>query len=134
MSASWPLQKALYAHLSAETDLAEAIGAPPRLYDDPPPGTATPYLVIGEGRQSPLPGHDGAFEHDVRIRIVSRHGGRREVKTLIDLLVAALDGASFGIDGHRLVSCRFVFADVFRREADLYAGIARFRAVTEAEA
>lgn len=126
---SWPLQQALYQHLSGDADLAALLGAPPRIYDAPPPSAAMPYVVLGESRASPLAGADGAFEHDLRLRIVSRHEGRREVRRVIDALCEALHEAQFPVEGASLIDCRFVFADVFRRESEVHHGVARFRIV-----
>lgn len=132
-AASWPLQQALYAHLSADAGLKAEIGDPPRLYDDPPKTAAFPYVVIGEARTEPLAGLDGGFIHDIRVQIYSKHAGRREVKRIIDALYDALHEASFPIGGASLVDCRFVTGDVFRRDAtgEAYHGVARFRVVTE---
>lgn len=132
MSHSWPLQKALYLALAGDAGLKGEIGDPPRLYDDPPAGAAFPYVLLGEAREAPISGHDGAFEHDLRLQIYSRHGGRREVKRVIAALHDALHDAALDVEGARLVSLRFVFADIFRRDGALFAGVARFRAVTEA--
>lgn len=130
---SWPLQKALYAHLVSDTGLKSELGDPPRLYDDPPKDAAFPYVVIGEARAEPLAGLEGGFVHDIRLQIYSRHAGRRDVKRLIDLLYDALHEASFAVEGARLVDCRFVLGDVFRRDAtgEAYHGVARFRVMTE---
>lgn len=128
---SWPLQKALYQRLAADAALMEEIGDPPRLYDDPPPDAAFPYVVLGEARAAPVPGADGLFEHDLRLHVHSRHAGRRDVKRILDRLYDALEGADFPVEGARLVSARFVFADVFRREEGVFTGVARFRLVTE---
>lgn len=133
MSASaWAIQKAVYAALAANADLKAELGDPVRIYDEPPKGAVYPYAVLGEGRAAPLAGHDGATEHDIRLQIYSRHGGRREVRRIIDALHDALHDADFEVESHRLVNCRFVFADIFSRtENDVYHGAARFRAVVE---
>ena len=132
MSHSWALQKALYLALASNAGLKAEIGDPPRLYDDAPAGAALPYLLLGEAREAPLAGHDGAFEHDLRFTAHSRHGGRREVKRVVAALYDALQDAAIAVEGARLVSLRFVFADVFRRDGELYSAVVRFRAVTEA--
>lgn len=128
----WNLQIALFETLSAYAPLRAELGDPPRIYDDPPQGAALPYLVIGEGRASDYPGLPGGVEHDIRIAAFSRHGGRQEIKRLLDLVIEALHEAEFEIEGARLAQCRFVFADAFRRRDNtLFEGLARFRAVTE---
>lgn len=128
----WPLQVALYTVLSDHAGLRAELGDPPRIYDDPPAAAAFPYLVLGEARAQDYPGVQGGVEHDIRVTAYSRHGGRKEVKRLTDLIVEALHEADFPVDGARLVQCRFVFADAFRRRDNaLYEGVARFRVVTE---
>lgn len=135
MSASWALQKAVYARLAADAPLAAEIGTPPRIYDAPPADAAFPYIVLGEGHAAPLAGHEAASEHDVRIGIVSRHAGRRDIRRIADRLYDALHDADFPVEGHRLVNCRFVFADAFRRgETHTHTGAVRFRAVIEKSA
>lgn len=127
----WPLQVALYTALSAHEALAAELGDPPRIYDEPPATAPFPYVAFGEMRASAYAGFEGAFEHDVRLSVFSRHGGRMEVKRLLDAVVEALHGAELPLIGARLVQIRFVFADVFRRrEGPVYEGVARFRAVT----
>lgn len=132
-AASSAMHKAVYAALFADAGVRAELGDPPRLYDDAPKAAAYPYALLGEGRAAPLAGVDGAFEHDIRIRMVSRHAGRAEIRRLIDVFYDALHEADLAVEGFRLVSIRFVFADALRRgESDLYQGAARFRAVTEA--
>jgi len=129
---AWPLQKAVYLALAADAALKAEIGDPPRLYDDAPASAAFPYVLLGETRESPLAGHEAGFEHDLRFHVFSKHGGRREVKRILAALYDALHDAELDVEGARLVSMRFVFSDIFRRDPELYAGAARFRAVTEA--
>ena len=134
-AAAWAMQKALYAVLSANAGLKTEIGDPPRIHDDPPPDAVFPYIVLNESRAAPLAGVDDAIEHNIRIEIISRHAGRREVKRLIDVLYDALHDADFAVEGHHLVNIRFVFGDVFARfDLKLYRGVARFRAVTQVRA
>jgi hypothetical protein len=130
---SFSLQQAIYGALAADPGVQAELGAPARVFDDPPADAALPYAVIGETRASRIPGHPTGVEHEIRIEIVSRHAGRREVKRILDRLYDALHEAELALDGARLVNLRFVFADVFRRDGgEVYAGLARFRAVTEA--
>lgn len=129
---AWALQKAAYAALAADAGVKAELGDPPRIHDEPPRDAVFPYAVLGEGRAAPLPGHDGATVHEIRILIVSRHGGRREVKRILDAFVGALHDADFPVEGGRLVSLTFSGADIPRRRGgEAFEGIARFRAVTE---
>lgn len=134
MTHSFALQAAAYLALSGDAGVRETLGDPPRLYDEAPPDAAFPYALIGEARVAPLAGHDGAFEHDLRLHVFSRDGGRRAAKRIVDAFYDALHEAPLDVEGARLVSLRFVFADYFRREPTFYAATARFRAVTEGSA
>lgn len=126
------LQKAVHAALAADPGVKAELGDPPRVYDAPPEGAAHPYAILGEAGARRIPGHPSGVEHDLRIRIVSRWQGRREVKRALDAVCAALHDADFQVEGGRLVSFRFVFADVFARSEGVFEGVARFRAATEA--
>lgn len=129
--AAHALQRALYQRLLADPGLKAELGDPPRVYDEPPSSAVFPYLVFGEARVGDYAGVDGAAEHDLRFSVHSRHGGRREVKRVLDALYVALHEADFPVDGARLIQLRFVFADIFRRQdGESHQGAARFRAVT----
>ncbi len=129
----WAIQKAMFAHLAADSGVIAELGDPPRLYDEPPESAPFPYAVLGEARVDDYPGLPGGRAHDLRIQIVSRHQGRKEVKRAVDAVSAALDDADFPIDGARLVNMRFVSADISLRDASgLHTGTLRFRAATEA--
>jgi hypothetical protein len=129
---SLALQKAVWAALLADAGVRAELGDPARVYDAPPEGAAHPYALLGETRMSRIPGHPSGIEHDLRIRIVSRHQGRLEVKRALDAVAAALHEADLALEDARLVNLRFAFADVFARGDGVFEGLARFRAATEA--
>ncbi len=132
--AQWALQKAIYQHLRADAGVRAEIGDPVRIYDDPPPDAVFPYLTIGEARASDLKGVDGGLEHDLKLYVFSRYAGRREVKRILGAVYDSLHEAGLSLSGHDLVNISFVFADVFRRlDGEIYQGVARFRAVTQAQ-
>ncbi len=129
---AWGLQKAVYGALADHAALAAHLGAPPRIYDAPPKGTAFPFATLGETRVKPFRGVDGAFEHDLRVHVFSRYEGRREAKEILNGVYDALHEADFSVDGASLVQIRFVFADIFpRTDGGVFQGVARFRAVTQ---
>lgn len=129
---SWALQVALFQHLSADADLRNTIGTPARIYDDVPLDPVFPFLTIGETRAEAIAEAPHARRHDLRLSAHSKWGGRKELKALTDILVSRLDRQSFPVDGHRLVQCRFVFADILRRtEREGFLATLRFRCVTE---
>ena len=135
MPAAWALQIGLRPHLAADTGLQALIGDTARIYDEVPEDAVFPLLTIGESRIREIEGVEGAAEHDVRVNAWSRWGGRKEIKTLTDLVHDALHNGDFSVDGYTIVNCRFVFADLFRRpDADTYQGVMRYRIVTETAA
>lgn len=133
--ADWGMQKAIYARLAADDGLKSLIGDPARIYDDAPPDAPFPFLQIGEGRTRDYPGVDAAVEHDIRIYAFSRYAGRKEVKRMMSCVYDSLHEQAFAVTGRKLVSIRYVFGDVWRRQdGDTYQGVMRYRAVTEPEA
>lgn len=128
----WELQKAIYQHLSADAAVKAEIGEPARIFDDPPQGTAFPYMTLGEAKATDWKGVDGGLEHDLKLYVFSRYAGRREVKRILGVVYDALHDAGLALAGHSLINIRFVFGDVFRRQdGETYQGVARFRAVTQ---
>ncbi|MEM8935287.1 MAG: DUF3168 domain-containing protein [Pseudomonadota bacterium] len=130
--AMFELQRAVYQHLASDALLQAEVGAPARIYDDPPDGAIFPYITLGEARASAWAGVSGGFEHDLKLYAFSRYAGRKEVKRILSAVYDALHDAAFSVTGHSLVNIRFVFGDAFRRQnGTTYQGVARFRAVTQ---
>jgi hypothetical protein len=126
------LRAAIHAALIADGALTALLGGP-KVYDEPPPAAALPYVTLGEARSSNLGTHsEPDHEHQLTLHVWSRQGGHREAQLVTGALMQALDDAPLTLSGHRLVNLRFAVADV-RREADgrTYHGLVRFRAVTE---
>ncbi len=131
-AAIWNLQKAIYAHLTADAGVGVELGNPARIYDDPPTDSPFPYLTLGEARANDWNGVDGGVVHDLKLYIFSRYAGRQELKRIMAVVYDALHEADFPIEGHLLINMRYVFGDSFRRQNDdIYQGVMRFRAVTE---
>ncbi len=132
IGAPWSLQIGLYTYLQQSTELQSLIGNPARLYDAVPPDAIFPFVTIGEAQVKDYPGVDGALEHDIRIHIYSRWGGRKEVKQIAETVHDLLHEATFSLIDHRVAHSRFVFADIFRQtDAETFQAVTRFRIVTE---
>ncbi|WOI53995.1 DUF3168 domain-containing protein [Parvularcula sp. LCG005] len=132
LPASWAVQVALYDLLRNDAELQAVASTGVQIHDSVPDEPTYPFITVGEAKISDYPGLDGAREHDIRLHIYSKWGGRQEVRTITDLLQARLHDAVLPLDGHRLSQCRFAFADIFRPvEAETFHGVARFRLVTE---
>lgn len=132
--ASWALQQAVFAELSANLDVQSLLGDPPRIYDAVPRGTAFPYAVVGDGTENDWStASDTGSEHILAFHVWSRAGGHREAKEIAATLRGALDGAALAVAGATLIGIRFISAD-YARESDgeTWTARMRFRAVTEA--
>jgi hypothetical protein len=128
-SASWALQQAVFATLSADSAVHSLAG----IFDAVPRNAAFPYIVVGEAAETPQNSADGDLsEHTLQIHIWSRGGGHREIKQLSQAVREALDGASLNLNGHSLIGLAFTSA-AYQRESDGESFRARlaFRAVTE---
>jgi len=130
-SASWALQQAVFAALTASEAVTSAVGA--RVFDMPPRDTAFPYIIVGDGSET---NWDTATEqgsqHTLAVHVWSRAGGHQEAKLAAEAVREALDGAALKLSGHALIDLRYLSAD-FAREADgeTFRATLRFRAVTE---
>ena len=133
MSASFALQKAVFAALGADENIKDIVDDPPRIFDTVPRRTAFPYLVIGDDKESDWSTTtDRGSEHQLTIHVYSRAAGHKEARVAADAVVAALDGAALALDGFRLIDLRWLTTDS-TRESDgetIHAEL-RFRAVVE---
>ena len=125
------LQKAIYAHLSADTAIVALVGT--RLFDNVPGDASFPYLTLGEAQVDDWStGDEGGSEHFLSLHVFSRAGGRAEAKSILGAARSALHDASLTLEGFQLINLRFLSAET-RRESDgaTWRGTIRFRAVTE---
>lgn len=131
-SASFALQRAVFAALSADAALVALLGSE-KIYDDVPQRTGFPYVSFGQSteRDWSTATEDGA-EHLVTLHVWSRAAGRKEARMIVEAVRAVLHDAPLALVGHRLVNLRHEFSDT-RRDPDgeTYHGIVRYRAVTE---
>lgn len=132
-SISFALQQAVFAALSASSDLQALIGNPPRLFDHVPRDSALPYVVLGDGSETDwsTATEDGT-EHMVQTDVWSRSAGHKEAKQIANVIRAALNNAALIVSGATLIDIRHLTTD-FTREPDGQTFRARltFRAVTE---
>lgn len=132
-SAALALQSAVFAILSANTELNALTGGGARIYDDVPPATPYPYVSFGQTIERDWStGSEDGREHTFTLHVWSRSPGRAQVHAIAAVIRASLHQAGLTISGHRLVNLRHELTDA-RREPDgeTYRAIVRFRAVTE---
>ncbi len=132
--AAFALQKAVFAELSADAELAALVGA--RIYDAAPRAAEFPYVAFGETAERDWgTGSGEGSEHRVTLHAWSRQRGKREALAIAERIVAALHDQALSLDGHLLVNLRREFGEV-RRDDDggaepTWRALLRFRAVTE---
>ena len=126
------LQKALIAHLRADTAMRALLGEPARVWDEAPAGALWPWLAVGRSGSRPVAADGCGVEHTLSLRCASRFAGTEEAKAVLAAVRAALHEATLEADGIRTVSIRATYADVFRSaDQKRVWGVVRVRAVTE---
>jgi hypothetical protein len=132
-SASWALQAAIFAALSADGGVKSVLGDPARVYDEVPREAAMPYLVIGDDKENGWnTATDNGSEHGLVLHVWSRARGRKECKAIAYAVRAALDDAALAPSGHTLIDIAYQSAEFLRQtDGQTYHAILRFRAVTE---
>ncbi len=131
-SAGWALQQAIFAALTADTELSTLLGGP-RIYDAVPTRAEFPYVTFAQGSERDWStGTDVGAEHVVTLHVWSRGAGRKETAAIMARVRVVLHDVGLTLDGFRLVNLRHEFSDA-RRDADgeTWHGIVRLRAVTE---
>lgn len=119
---SWPLHRAIFAHLSAHVPLRTALGGPNRIFDAPPhadrPGAPRPpYLTMGDETAEvwDAQGHSGAV-HSLSFEIWSRGRGFAEAKAILSALCDALNDPPLTLARGRLIHLRFLRSETGREE------------------
>ncbi|MBV9571446.1 MAG: DUF3168 domain-containing protein [Alphaproteobacteria bacterium] len=128
---SFALQQAIFAALSASSELQALIGT--CLFDFVPRESVFPYVVLGDGGESDWStATETGSEHAVQIDVWSRSAGHEEAKQIAEIVRATLHNAVLAISGATLIDIRHL-ATGFSREPDGQTFRARltFRAVTE---
>ena len=130
-SASWALQQAIFAKLTASEAVASAVGE--RVFDMPPRDTVFPCITIGDGGESNWDtATEAGSQHSLAVHVWSRAGGHKQAKLAAEAVRETLDGAALTLGGHALIDLRYLSAE-FAREADgeTFRATLKFRAVTE---
>ena len=132
-AASWALQQAIFATLAASGDILEAVGDPPRIFDAVPRGSAFPYIVIGDDKESDWStATEPGTAHALTIHIWSRAAGRKETRLAAQAVIGALNGAELDLDGHALIDLRYLESESTREnDGETVHAELRFRALLE---
>ncbi len=132
-SAAWELQKAIHQKLVTSPQMLSVLGGP-HIWDHVPRGATFPYVTFGITSENDWStGSEEGGEHIVTLHVWSRAAGRHEVDDLALGIRKALHDKALTLAGHDLVNLRVEFSDARRDvERELFHGVVRLRAVTEA--
>ena len=130
-AASWALQQAIFATLATHTDVIEAVGT--RIFDAVPRGSAFPYLVIGDDKESDWStATEPGTSHALTIHIWSRASGRKETRLAAEAVIDALNGAELTIDGQTLIDLRYLESESTREnDGETVHARLKFKALLE---
>lgn len=100
-----PVQGAMYARIRADATLNAAIGG--RVYDEVPEGAVYPYVVIGDGVETP-DNEVAAFASRVAatLHVWSAYRGFRQALDIADHLIRVFDRQPLAVPGRDLVAVR----------------------------
>ncbi len=132
-SASWSLQQAIFAALTADATLTTLLGGAQQIHDQAPQGAPLPYVTFGPlSARDWSTGTDGGEEHSVTLHVWSRGRGKKQAHELLGCLRASLHDRALSLSGHRLVNLRHEVSEARRHpDGETVHGLVRFRAVTE---
>lgn len=131
---AWAVQAALYTRLCAASAVTALLAAGAgSVFDHVPPGSAFPYIALGDMAAQPLETQTGGG-HDITldIHVFSRAPGMKETRAIMAALSALLHEQDFAVTGQNLILCRMAAQDT-RLEADgeTRHGTQRYRIITE---
>lgn len=128
------LRVAVQARLLADTPLTTLIG-PDRIFDEAPRAARGLYVVHGEVEARDWStGSDRGCEQEFGLVVwAGQSNSSRQALEAAGLIVAGLDEAELGLDGHTLVNLRWLSSRLAREPRSGIGHVTlRFRAVTEA--
>ena len=133
--ASWPLQKALYTHLSTASALTTLLGTV-RLYDAAPQNAIFPYITLHSLVARPWDtSTEEGCEHRAHFHVYDRHHGGGRVRRILGALHEVLHDGTLTVEGHHLVHMHALESDAERlKDGDTWRGRSLFRILTEPKA
>ncbi len=131
-SATWALQRSVYAALIANQTLSGLLGGQ-RVFDHVPRGTALPYITFGPSSERDWSTSDDvAHELQVSLHVWTEALGRSQAEEIMTVVRTALHDQTLAVSGFRLINLRHENSALNRvSDGDTLQGIVRFRAVLE---
>ena len=103
-SASLALQAAVLAALRASAPLRAKVAG---IYDEPPPGTVMPHIMLGDTREEVADTKSDAGRYiNFDITVTARDLGQQKAKELMALVDETLHRADLMVDGFKLIGLR----------------------------
>lgn len=133
MSALWPVQRAIYAKLTADPELMDVVSG---VFDEVPEAGELPFLAFQELTETPSDTHDTrGFEVLVVLNAWSGYKGNRQAAEILAHVDRILHRRPLDVGGWQVISIAHV-ADGVRRvqgskTPNIRQGQARFRVRVE---
>lgn len=126
------LQAALYSRLTTSHEVTSMLGGM-HIFDDVPTEQKPPYIVFAQSVYNDWStGTEDGMEHSISLHVWSDENGRKEVLTLSQKIIAAMNDLPKQLDDNLLVNFSHEFTEVSKDEdAGLFLAKLNFRAVTE---
>lgn len=121
-----PVQGAMFARIKADAALNTAIGG--RVYDEVPENAVYPYVVLGEGVETP-DNELAAYESRVAetLHVWSAYRGFAEALTIAGHLIRVFDHQPLAVPGRGLVAVRHEQTVTMRDpDSDVRHAVVRF--------
>lgn len=133
MSALWPVQRAIYAKLTADEQLMAVVSG---VFDETPEGQELPYVAFQELTETPSDSHDTrGFEVMVTINAWSGYKGNRQAAEILAHVDRILHRRPLDVDDWAVISVAHVADGVRKVQSNqtpnIRQGQARFRVRVE---
>ncbi|MFG2837028.1 DUF3168 domain-containing protein [Streptomyces zaomyceticus] len=132
----WPIQRAVYARLTGDADLAELL--PGGVHDFLPENCPYPFLNLGEAIDTPDNRLDGfGWQTTLTLHAWTRAKGNRQGLAIGARVTALLDHQPLTLPGYHHVATRYEFGQTLtdpEPPGDIRHVVLRYRVVTEQSA
>ena len=127
------IQQAILNRLRGDATLTSLLGGQ-KVYDRVPPGTAYPYITIGEDTEAFWGAKDFAGARlTIRLHIWSSYEGRKEAKQILSRLRELLDRQELTLTNHYNTLLELELAETVplpEEEGPVVHGVVQLRALT----
>lgn len=125
-TATWELQKAVYAALTADAALMALITG---IFDHVPQGQAYPYLTVGDDTETDRNTFDRTGrEPTMTLHLWSKYAGMKQAKDIAERVVTLLDDQALVVTGWGHVMTTYEFGEFLRDpDGETRHGVLRFR-------